>query len=94
LSKLARMVDHFAAKLQTQERLTTEIARALSEGLAPRGVGVMLEAEHLCSSVDGVELRGTKTVTSALTGTVRDDPALRAEFLTLARANARALATR
>lgn len=84
LSKLARLVEHFSRRLQTQERLTTQIAEALHEALAPRGAGVVLEAEHMCMSLRGVHARGTRTVTTSVTGLLRDDPATRAEFLTLA----------
>ena len=85
LSKLARVVEHFARRLQTQEQLTNQVAGALSEALAPRGVGVVLEAEHLCMSLRGVRTQSAQTVTSSLTGLLRDDPATRLEFLTVAR---------
>jgi GTP cyclohydrolase I len=81
LSKLARVVDHFARGLQVQERLTTQVAAWLDEELAPKGVGVVLEAEHLCMSLRGVQKPGARTVTSALHGVVRDDPRTRQEFL-------------
>ena len=83
LSKLARVVDLFARDLQLQERLTTQIAGWLAEQLQPKGVGVVLEAEHLCMSLRGVQKPGAKTVTSALHGLVRDDPRTREEFLSL-----------
>jgi GTP cyclohydrolase I len=83
LSKLARVVDHHARGLQTQERLTTEIANALDTALAPRGAGVVLEASHLCMSLRGVRATGTETRTTAVTGVLRDDRAARAEFLDL-----------
>jgi GTP cyclohydrolase I len=83
LSKLARVVDHFARALQVQERLTTQIAGWLSSELAPRGAGVVIEAEHTCMSLRGAVKPGTRTVTSALHGLVRDDPRTRQEFLTL-----------
>jgi GTP cyclohydrolase I len=83
LSKLARVVEMFARDLQIQERLTTQIARWLEHELEPRGVGVVLEAEHLCMSLRGVQKRGAKTVTSALHGLVRDDARTRQEFLAL-----------
>ena len=83
LSKLARVVDLFACDLQLQERLTTQIAGWLHQQLQPKGVGVVLEAEHLCMSLRGVQKPGTKTVTSALHGLVRDDPRTREEFLSL-----------
>jgi GTP cyclohydrolase I len=83
LSKLARVVDLFAHDLQLQERLTTQIAGWLQQQLQPKGVGVLLEAEHLCMSLRGVQKPGAKTVTSALHGLVRDDPRTREEFLSL-----------
>jgi GTP cyclohydrolase IA len=83
LSKFARVVELFARDLQVQERLTKQIADWLQEQLAPRGVGVVLEAEHLCMSLRGVQKFGAKTVTSALHGLVRDDPRTRQEFLAL-----------
>ncbi len=84
LSKLARVVDSFSRDLQVQERLTTQIAHWLEQVLEPRGVGVVLEAEHLCMSLRGVRKPGARTVTSALLGTLRDDARTRAEFLALA----------
>jgi GTP cyclohydrolase I len=89
LSKLARVVDHFARALQVQERLTTPVAGWLQRELAPRGVGVVLEAEHMCMSLRGVHKPGARTVTSALHGLVRDDPRTRAEFLALTGGTAR-----
>jgi GTP cyclohydrolase I len=83
LSKLARVVELHAHRLQLQERLTTQVADWLEEQLAPRGVGVVLEAEHLCMSLRGVQASGAATVTSALRGLVRDDPRTRQEFLSL-----------
>jgi GTP cyclohydrolase I len=83
LSKFARVVELFARKLQVQERLTVQIADWLQDQLAPKGVGVVLEAEHLCMSMRGVQKFGAKTVTSALHGLVRDDPRTRQEFLAL-----------
>lgn len=83
LSKLARVVEHFARGLQVQERLTKQIGDWLEVRLAPKGVGVVLEAEHLCMSLRGVEAVGSKTVTSSLHGLVRDDARTRAEFLDL-----------
>jgi GTP cyclohydrolase I len=83
LSKLARVVDHLARSLQVQERLTTQIASWLQQQLEPRGVGVVLEAEHLCMSLRGAQKQGATTVTSALHGLVRDDPRTRQEFLAL-----------
>ena len=84
LSKLARVVELFARRLQVQERLTKQIATWLQEHLAPKGVGVVLEAEHMCMSIRGVRAPGARTVTSALHGGLRDDPRTRAEFLALA----------
>jgi len=83
LSKLGRVVELFARDLQIQERLTTQIAGWLQRELEPRGVGVVLEAEHLCMSLRGVQKAGAKTVTSALHGLVRDDARTRQEFLAL-----------
>ncbi len=85
LSKLARVVEFFARDLQIQERLTKQIANWLQEHLDPKGVGVVLEAEHLCMSLRGVHKAGSRTVTSALHGLVREDQRTRHEFLALAR---------
>jgi GTP cyclohydrolase I len=81
LSKLGRVVELFARALQIQERLTVQIADWLEAELEPTGVGVVLEAEHLCMSLRGVQKLGAKTVTSALRGAVRDDARTRQEFL-------------
>ena len=83
LSKLARVVELFARELQLQELLTTQIASWLQHQLDPKGVGVVLEAEHLCMSLRGVQKLGARTVTSALFGLVRDDGRTREEFLSL-----------
>ena len=83
LSKLARVVERFARGLQVQERLTTQVAGWLDDELRPRGVGVVIEAEHLCMSLRGVQKPGARTVTSALHGLVRDDSRTREEFLSL-----------
>ena len=83
LSKLGRVVEYFGRDLQIQERLTTQIADWLQRELEPKGVGVVLEAEHLCMSLRGVQKLGAKTVTSALHGLVRDDARTRQEFLAL-----------
>jgi GTP cyclohydrolase I len=85
LSKLARVVELFARELQLQERLTMQVADCLQEHLRPKGVGVVLEAEHLCMSLRGVQKAGTRTTTSALLGLLRDDARTRQEFLSLAR---------
>lgn len=84
LSKLARVVELFARDLQVQERLTKQVADWLQEHLAPKGVGVVLEAEHQCMSLRGVRATGTKAVTSAVHGLLRDDARSRAEFFALA----------
>jgi GTP cyclohydrolase I len=84
LSKLGRVVEVHARRLQLQERLTTEIADWLERELAPKGVGVLVEAEHLCMSIRGIQKPGTRTVTSALRGLVKDDARTRGEFLALA----------
>jgi GTP cyclohydrolase I len=84
LSKLARVVELFARDLQVQERLTKQVADWLDEHLAPKGVGVVLEAEHLCMSLRGVQASGSRTVTSAVHGLLRDDPRSRAELFALA----------
>ena len=89
LSKLARVVELFARGLQVQERLTVQIADWLQEHLAPKGVGVVLVAEHLCMTLRGAKSSGSQTVTSALQGLVRDDPRTRAEFLALATGSSR-----
>jgi GTP cyclohydrolase I len=81
LSKLGRVVEYFSRDLQIQERLTTQVAGWLQRELEPKGVGVVLEAEHLCMSLRGVQKLGAKTVTSALRGLVRDDARTRQEFL-------------
>lgn len=85
LSKLGRVVESFARRLQVQERMTIQIADWIEENLEPRGVGVVLEAEHLCMSLRGVQKPGTMTVTSALHGLVRDDARTRQEFLAFTR---------
>ena len=87
LSKLARVVELFARRPQVQERMTTQIAGWLDEHLQPRGVGVVVEAEHTCMTLRGVGARGSTTATSALLGIVRSDARTRAEFLALARQN-------
>ena len=86
LSKLPRVVDVFARRLQVQERLTGQVADALENTLRPRGVGVVMEAEHLCMMMRGVEKQASRTITSALRGSFRDDAKTRDEFLRLAHA--------
>jgi GTP cyclohydrolase I len=84
LSKLGRVVELFARRLQVQESLTAQVAAWIDDHLDPKGVGVVIEAEHLCMSLRGVQKPGTVTVTSALRGLVRDDARTRQEFLALA----------
>ncbi len=86
LSKLARVVELFARDLQLQERLTMQVANFLREHLQPKGVGVVIEAEHLCMSLRGVQKAGARTTTSALLGLLRDDLRTRQEFLSLVKA--------
>ena len=83
LSKIPRIVDLFARRLQVQERLTTQIARTLQENLNPQGVGVVIEARHLCSMMRGVEKQNSAMVTSAMLGEFHDSAETRAEFLSL-----------
>jgi GTP cyclohydrolase I len=83
LSKLARVVELFARRLQLQERLTTQVADWLQAQLEPKGVGVVLEAEHLCMTLRGVHAAGARTVTSTLHGLLRSDPHSRQEFFAL-----------
>ncbi len=89
LSKLPRIVEMFARRLQVQERLTEQVAKAIEEVLAPRGVGVVIEAFHMCMMMRGVEKQNSRTITSALRGVFRDDGKTRDEFLRLAYATAR-----
>jgi GTP cyclohydrolase IA len=84
LSKLARVVERFARDLQVQERLTQQVANWLRDELQPKGVGVVIEAEHQCMSLRGVRAQGARTVTSAVHGRLRDDARSRAEFFALA----------
>jgi GTP cyclohydrolase I len=84
LSKLARVVRHFARDLQVQERLTRQVADYLQDSLQAKGVGVVLEAEHQCMAIRGVQAPGSRTVTSCLLGKLRDDARSRQEFLSLA----------
>ncbi len=89
LSKLARVVEFFARRVQTQERLTSQIADHLHERLMPLGVGVVVEAEHSCMSLRGARATGASTLTTALRGQLRDDTASRSEFLSLTRDRSR-----
>ena len=88
LSKLARIVDVFARRLQTQERLTGDIVAAIDEALRPRGIAVMIEAEHQCMTLRGVKAHGANTVTTQFTGAFRDDAAEQTRFMTLVRSSA------
>jgi GTP cyclohydrolase IA len=83
LSKLARLVDAYARRLQTQETMTVQIAEAIDRVLQPRGVAIMLDAEHFCMSIRGVQKEGARTLTTRFTGRFRDDPAEQVRFLTL-----------
>jgi GTP cyclohydrolase I len=83
LSKLARVVDVFARRLQTQERLTGDIVAAIDDALKPRGIAVMIEAEHQCMTLRGVRAHGAATVTTQFTGVFRDEPAEQIRFMTL-----------
>jgi len=85
LSKLARVVELFARDLQVQERLTTQVADWLQEHLAPHGVGVVIEAEHMCMSMRGVQAKGSRTITSCVHGLLREDARSRQEFFALTR---------
>jgi GTP cyclohydrolase I len=89
LSKLPRLVEMFARRLQVQERLTEQVAKAIEEVLEPRGVGVVIEAYHMCMMMRGVQKQNSRTITSALRGVFRDDGKTRDEFLQLAYASAR-----
>ena len=89
LSKFARTVEHFARRPQTQEGLTMQIAQHLAGTLTPRGVGVVIEAEHTCMSLRGARTPGARTITSSLLGHIRDDAATRSEFLALTRGDRR-----
>jgi GTP cyclohydrolase I len=85
LSKLARLIDLYARRLQTQEHLTSQVVTAIDEVLKPRGVAVMVEAEHTCMSLRGVEKQGASTVTTQFTGLFRDDPSQQVRFISLVR---------
>ena len=85
LSKLARVVDVFSRRLQTQETMTAQIVEAIDEALKPRGIAVIIEAEHMCMSMRGVQKQGSSTMTTQFTGIFRDDPAEQVRFLTMVR---------
>jgi GTP cyclohydrolase I len=87
LSKIPRIVDCFARRLQVQERLTTQIANAVEQAIRPAGVGVVIEAQHLCMMMRGVEKQNSLATTSCLLGRLRDDEKTRSEFLTLIHRN-------
>ncbi|HMA37804.1 MAG TPA: GTP cyclohydrolase I FolE [Chloroflexia bacterium] len=89
LSKLARLTDLLSKRFQVQERLTSEIADALIDGLAPVGCGVVLEAEHLCMAMRGIQRPGARMITSAMRGSFRENSATRAEFLAIIRHHTR-----
>jgi GTP cyclohydrolase IA len=86
LSKLARVVDIFAKRLQTQENLTAEIVNAIDDHLKPRGLAVMLEAEHMCMAMRGIQKQGVSTVTTGFTGLFKEDPSEQLRFITLVKA--------
>ncbi|GES45325.1 MULTISPECIES: GTP cyclohydrolase I FolE [Rhizobium] len=85
LSKIARVVDIFARRLQTQEAMTAQIANAIDESLRPRGVAVMIDAEHMCMSMRGIKKQGSSTLTMTFTGAFKADPAEQARFMSLVR---------
>jgi GTP cyclohydrolase IA len=85
LSKIARTVDIFAKRLQTQESMTSQIARAIDETLAPRGVAVLVEADHMCMAMRGVKKMGSSTMTTTFTGLFKTDPREQARFMTMLR---------
>ena len=87
LSKISRLVDMYARRLQVQERMTTQIADALEENLKPKAVGVIVRARHLCMESRGIQQQGHHTITSALRGELKDNPDARAEFMMLAQSN-------
>lgn len=88
LSKIARVVDVYARRLQTQEHLTSQIVTALDEALRPRGIAVLIEAEHMCMAMRGIMKAGVSTVTSQFTGAFRDDPTEQVRFITMVRGKA------
>ncbi len=85
LSKIARVVDMYARRLQTQEHLTSQIIGAIDDHLKPRGVAIMIEAEHMCMAMRGIQKSGSSTVTTQFSGVFRDDPAEQVRFITLVR---------
>jgi GTP cyclohydrolase IA len=87
LSKIARVIDMYARRLQTQEHLTSQVLSAIDDNLKPRGVALMIEAEHMCMAMRGVQKCGTSTVTTQFSGNFRNDPAEQVRFITLIRRN-------
>ncbi|MCV9997266.1 GTP cyclohydrolase I FolE [Pararhizobium sp. YC-54] len=85
LSKIARVVDIYGRRLQTQETMTAQIARAIDDTLQPRGVAVMIEAEHMCMAMRGVQKQGSTTLTTTFTGAFKTEPAEQARFMTMLR---------
>ena len=85
LSKIARVVDIFGRRLQTQETMTAQIAKAIDDTLQPRGVAVMIEAEHMCMAMRGVQKQGSTTLTTTFTGVFKNEPAEQARFMTMLR---------
>ena len=90
ISKLARVLDSFARRLQTQEAMTAQIASTIQDVLNPRGVAVIVEAEHMCMAMRGIRKQGATTLTSTFTGVFKDGPEEQARFFTLLRAGAKA----
>ncbi|CAG2171187.1 unnamed protein product [Oppiella nova] len=88
LSKLARVVEMYSRRLQVQERMTRQIAEAITQAINPTGVGVVVEATHMCMSTRGVQKVQSKTITSSMVGMFREDPKTREEFLSLIKQNA------
>jgi GTP cyclohydrolase IA len=86
LSKIARVVDIFARRLQTQETMTAQISTCITDVLQPRGVAVLIEAEHMCMAMRGIKLQGSSTITSSFTGEFKDNPAEQVRFMTMLRA--------
>jgi GTP cyclohydrolase IA len=85
LSKIARVVDIFAQRLQTQESITAQIAGTINDALSPRGVAVMVEAEHMCMAMRGIRKQGSTTITTTFTGSFKSDPAEQVRFISMIR---------
>jgi len=85
LSKIARVVDIYAQRLQTQEAMTSQIASTINEALTPRGIAVMVEAEHMCMAMRGIRKQGSTTITTSFTGAFKDDPAEQVRFISMVR---------